>query len=108
MFPRIGIDLLAPTAYFFYSPSTRKLRLEEVILHSLLVPGRTVLPILLAWKKNERKLNLQSLEELAERYGAQYLVTRIAQYFATQGRQPPVDFPSWDEFIVRAKEYGIT
>ncbi len=43
-----------------------------------------------------------------EQYGAQYLVTRIAQYFATQGRQPPVDFPSWDAFIVRAKEYGIT
>lgn len=107
LFPLFGIELLAPTSHFFYSPFTRKLKLEDAILHSLLIPNKTMLPILLAWKENERKLNLHYLEEKAERYGAESLVTGMVGYFETHGSQRPMGFPAWDEFIVRAKEYGL-
>jgi hypothetical protein len=107
LFPLFGIRLLAPSSYFFYSPFPRKLRIEDAILHSLLIPNKTMLPILLAWKKNERKLNLHYLEEQAEKYGAEPSVTGIAQYFETHGSQRPTGFPPWEEFIVRAKEYGL-
>ena len=107
LFPLFGIRLLAPSSYFFYSPFARKLRIEDAILHSLLIPNKMMLPILLAWKKNERKLNLHYLEEQAEQYGAEPSVTGIAQYFETHGSQRPTGFPPWEEFIVRAKEYGL-
>jgi len=108
LFPLFGIRLLAPTSYFFYSPFARRLRIEDAILHSLLIPNRTMLPILLAWKKNERKLNLHYLEQQAEQYGAESSVTVMTQYLETHGSQRPMGFPPWEEFIVRAKEYGLT
>ena len=59
-FARFGVPLLTSKSYFFCSPFTRKLRLEDTIIHSLLVPNGSMLPTLLAWKKNEGRLNLRT------------------------------------------------
>ncbi|MGH9879624.1 MAG: helix-turn-helix transcriptional regulator, partial [Nitrososphaerales archaeon] len=37
VFNRFGISLMVPKSYYFYSPFARKLRLEDVIMHSILV-----------------------------------------------------------------------
>lgn len=42
-FAGIGVPLMVPKSYFFYSPFVRKLRLEDVVLHSLLVDGSNML-----------------------------------------------------------------
>lgn len=106
-FARFGVPLLAPKSHFFYSPFARKLRLEDAIIHSLLVPNGSMLPTLLAWKKNEGKLNLQYLRHKAEKYDANSSVTEIVKYFESQGSQRPERFPPWNEFFARAKEYRI-
>lgn len=106
-FSRFGIQLLIPSFYFFYSPSTRKLRLEDVVLHSLLLPERNVLPTMLVWKKHEKVVNIRYLKSQAKKYGAAEPVDAIIAYFASEGRERPLGFPTWDEFVLRAKEYGM-
>lgn len=106
-FARFGVPLLAPKSHFFYSPFARKLRLEDAIIHSLLVPDGSMLPMLLAWKKNEGRLNFQYLRHKAEKYDASASVTEIVNYFESQGSQRPERFPPWNEFFAKAKEYRI-
>jgi DNA-binding MarR family transcriptional regulator len=106
-FPRFGVPLLAPKSHFFYSPFARKLRLEDAIIHSLLVPNGSMLPTLLAWRKNEGRLNFRYLRHKAEKYDASASVTEIVNYFESEGSQRPERFPPWNEFFARAKEYRI-
>jgi DNA-binding MarR family transcriptional regulator len=106
-FARFSVPLLAPKSHFFYSPFTRKLRLEDAVIHSLLVPNGSVLPTLLTWKKNEGRLNTQYLRHKAEKYDATASVAEILSYFESRGSQRPESFPPWNEFLARAREYGI-
>jgi hypothetical protein len=106
-FARFGVPLLAPKSHFFYSPFARKLRLEDAIIHSLLVPDGSMLPTLLAWKKNEGRLNFRYLRHKAEKYDASASVTETVKYFESEGSQRPERFPPWNEFFARAKEYRI-
>jgi hypothetical protein len=108
LFARFEIPLLAGTSYFFYSPRRKKLRLEDAILHALLLPDRSILPILLVWKKNRQEISLPYTERQAERYGASDRVQKTVRYFETRGAERPEGFPPWDEFLVRAREYGLT
>jgi len=107
-FARFGVALLASISYFFYSPILRKLRIEEVILHALLVPGKSMLPILLVWKKNERRISLPYIEQQSEKYNATVLLKDVVSYFETKGVRRTEGFPPWREFLLRAREYGMT
>ena len=106
-FGRFGIPLLVPSNYFYHSPFTRKLSLEDNILHSLFIENRSMLPILLVWKKNEKKLNMNYLTEQGEKYGVKRLLDEIGEYFRLEGRARRAGFPIWDEFQLRAKEYEL-
>ncbi len=106
-FARFGVPLMAQKSHFFYSPYARKLRLEDAIVHSLLVDSSNPLPTLLAWKKNEARLNMQYLRHAAEKYGVAVSVMEIVRYFASQGVERPDRFPPWNEFLAKAREYGI-
>lgn len=108
LFARFGIPLLAGTSYFFYSPRRRKLRLEDAILHALLVPDRSMLPILLVWKKNEGEISAPHIERQAEIYGAGDKVKEIVRYFATRGVERAEGYPPWEEFLLKGREYGMT
>lgn len=107
-FARFGIPLIAPKSYFFYS-SAKRLMLEDVILHSLLLPERerNLLPTLLVWRKQEKAMNVQYLKTRAERYGATELVREILAYFASEGQERASILPPWGEFVLRAQEYGM-
>jgi hypothetical protein len=108
-FARFGVPLIAVRSYFFYSPSARRLKLEDIILHSLLLPERerTLLPTLLVWRKQRKAMNIQYLERQAERYGATEAVRQIMAYFTSEGQERAAGIPPWDEFVVKAQEYGI-
>lgn len=107
VFAKFGIQLMAPRSYFFHSPFIRELRLEDVILHSLFVNSRNILPTLLVWKKNEREIDQDYLESRAEKYGVRNAVQAIKAYFTSQGRERPEGYPPWREFTVRAEEYEL-
>ena len=106
-FARFGVPLMGQKSHLFYSPLARKLRLEDAIIHSLLMPNGNMLPTLLAWKKNESELNMQYLKRAAEKYNIATAVTEIIDYFESQGSKRPERFPPWNEFLARAREYGI-
>jgi len=108
-FARFGIPLIAPKSYFFYSPSPKRLKLEDIMLHSLLLPEREtdLLLTLLVWRKQEKAMNIKYLKTRADRYGATELVRQITAYFASEGEQRAPGLPPWDEFVQKAREYGI-
>lgn len=108
LFARFGIPLLADTSYFFYSPRRKKLRLEDAILHALLLSDRSMLPTLLVWRKNEGGICVPYIEQQAERYGTGDKVKETVRYFETEGAERAEGFPPWDEFLLRAREYGMT
>ncbi len=106
-FAKFGIALLAPSSYFFYSPVRRRLRIEDAILHALLVPDKSMLPVLLVWKKNERTISLSYIEQQSERYNATGSLRDVVRYFETKGVRRTEGFLPWDEFLLRAREYGM-
>ena len=108
-FARLGVPLIAVRSYFFYSPCARRLKLEDIILHSLLLPERerNLLLTLLVWRKQQKAMNIQYLERQAERYGTTEAVRQIIAYFASEGQERAPGVPPWDEFLLKAQEYGI-
>ncbi len=108
-FGRFGIPLFMMISYHFYSPREKELGLEDTITHSFLIPmsQRTMLPVLLVWKKNEKKAKREHLMNIAERHGVRELVNSIYDYFNSEGKQKIEEFPRWEEFKSKADEYGL-
>lgn len=109
-FGRFGIPLMMPSYYYYYySPSDKRLGLEDLIMHSLLLPQseRITLATLLMWKKNEKSIRTPYLLEQAAKYGLREKVKGIIEYLATGGKKLVPGLPLWGEFASRAEEYGI-
>lgn len=108
-FGRFGIKLFMTIAYHYHSPKTKDLRLEDVITHSFMIPisQRTALPVLLVWKKNEKNIRKKYLRNLAKKYGVARLVDAVQDYFNSEGEKKIEAFPSWNEFVSKAVEYGL-
>jgi hypothetical protein len=81
--------------------------LEDAVLHALLLPDKNMLHILLVWKRNQRNISLPYMERQARGYRVDELVKEILRYFETKGAERAAGFPSWDEFELRAMEYGV-
>jgi DNA-binding Lrp family transcriptional regulator len=108
-FGRFGIQLFMMVSYHFYSPRKKELGLEDTMTHSFLIPmsQRVMLPVLLVWKKNEKRVNKEILMDVAEQYKVKKLVGAIYDYFDSKGRQSIEEFPIWEEFKSKAGEYGL-
>lgn len=108
-FGRFGIVLFIPTSYYYHSPSGRELKLEDMIIHSLLLPQseRVTLAILLVWKKNEKSIRALHLLQKADEYGVKERADEMRRYMTTGGRERTRELPSWQEFMSRAEEYGL-
>jgi predicted transcriptional regulator len=109
IFNKFGISLIVPKSYYFYSPFRRKLRLEDAILHSTLVPStyRNMLVTLLVWKKNEKRIDKTYMDEQTRKYSVSDIMNDITAYFETKGVKRGEGFPTWNEFLVKVKEYGL-
>jgi len=108
-FARFGIQLFMMISYHYHSPRIKELRLEDVITHSFLIPmsQRTMLPVLLVWKKNEKNINRENLSNISEKYGVRKFIDSIYDYFNSKGKQKIEEFPTWEEFKSKAMEYGL-
>lgn len=65
------------------------------------------MPVLLVWKKNEKRIDKDLLMGVAEKYKVGKLVDSIYDYFGSKGRQKIVEFPTWEEFKSKAEQYGL-
>lgn len=110
-FHKYGIELFMPDFYYyFFSPWKRALRLEDIITHTLLIETpspRILLAVLLLWKKNERSMDADYLSSVSDHYGKLQIIRNIQRYLSTKGKEKPKGFPRWDEFLSKAKEYGL-
>lgn len=108
-FGKFGILLFMMVSYHYHSPRIRELCLEDNIAHSFLIPmsQRTMMPVLLAWKKNEKRINEERLFNISEKYGVTKFVNSIFEYFDSKGKQKIAEFPTWEEFKSKALEYQL-
>lgn len=108
---KYGIQLiLRGSFYYFFSPYKRSLKIEDVILHGLVLDPtdtRLILSAMLAWKKNVKRLNIDCLMQESEKYGLKPMVDAIIDYFDSNGQNAARYFPKWDEFKSKAEEYGL-
>ena len=105
-FWRYGVQLFVTKWHYLYSPFTTKINLEDAILHSILENTATnIAPTLIVWKKNEEKLDLGYLKTEGEKYGVLNKIEHMINYFRNEGEQRASGFPTWPEFMDKAKEY---
>lgn len=109
VFGKFGIKLFMTSSYHYYSPREKQIELEKAIVHTFLIPlsQRVILPVLLVWKKNEKKLNKKYLYDTVEKYGIKNRIDETYKYFETKGAYKPEHFPTWKEFASKAREYGL-
>jgi len=109
-FHNFGVTLFVPDYYHYYASWKRKLSIEDVILHSLLMrPSgtRELTAVLLLFKKNQKHINVDRLLEKAQKYDLTDEVSRIVEYVTTQGLKKAPEFPEWKELAVKIKEYEM-
>lgn len=108
-FHRYGVQLFLPEYYYyFYSKRKKKLKLEDVILHALVLDPtdtRVIMPVLLLWKK--QKVDVKYLTKESDRYQLSSTLRDLINYIHTKGEAKPKHFPTWKEYEVKAKEYGL-
>lgn len=109
-FPRYGIQFITGDLYYYYEPAVKKLDLEDVILHTLLIDrgSQTYTTYgLLLFFKEIRNIDFQALKQKSERYDLLESVENIIRFVNSKGEVRPWPLPKWSELEEQAKIYGI-
>jgi len=105
-----GIKLFLPDYnYYFHSLYKTKLGVEDILLHAIRADPnstRTILSVLLLWRRNDR-MDMKYLLEEANKYGVDDVVNALIDYLNSEGRKKPEYFPTWAEYLAKAEEYGL-
>lgn len=105
-----GIQLLSDFDIYFYSRRKKIIRVEDVILHTLLLEKNNVRYVtysLLVLKKNAKRVDKEYLLKEAQRLGLGLQINAMLQFLKTKGKRGGLTLPSWSEFVSRAKEYVV-
>ena len=95
---------------YFYSVNKQSIRIEDVLLHTLLIDPKNVRYVtyaLLLLKKTESCIDRLYLQQEAERLGLNDEIIAMGQFLESHKRLPDYALPSWDEFVIKAKDYGV-
>lgn len=108
-FAKFGVKLLTTVSQYYHSPVDRQLQLEDLIVHTLLLPQseRNMFATLLVWRKNKEMIRASYLLEQAEEYGVRGQIEEMADYLRTRGKERAPNLPVWNEFVYKAEEYGV-
>lgn len=106
-----GIKLLLTNfRYYFYSPFRRNIRMEDAVLHTLVLDpsdARNILYVLMLIAKNAKKIRWKDLEKESSKFGLESAIKNVKDYIKNKGKPKPEFFPSWNEFTEKAGEYDI-
>ncbi len=109
-FPQHGIQFITEDLYYYYEPAVKKLDLEDIILHTLLIDRGsqtyTIYALLLFFKKI-KSINFQILREKSKRYDLLESVENIIRFVDSKGEVRPWPLPKWSELREQANIYGI-
>lgn len=109
-FPKFGIRLLSDYQIYFYSQKKKKIRLEDVILHTLLIDRdntRYVTYCLILLKKTWRIIDKEHMLKEAQRLDLIPQIKAMLHFLKTEGERRRLVLPTWNEFTAKAAEYGV-
>jgi len=110
VFGEYGLPLFTDFDVYFYSVNKQSITLEDVVLHTLLIEPKNIRYVtyaLLLLKKTEGSINRLYLQQEAERLGLNDEIIAMIQFLEKHKRLPDQAIPSWDEFTIKAKDYGV-
>jgi len=105
-----GVHVFSEYDVYFYSKKRKDLRVEDVILHTLLVERDSVRYAtysLLLLKKELEKIDKEYLFREAQRFDLGLQVNAMLQFLETKGVRTGLTLPTWAEFVAKAREYGV-
>jgi DNA-binding MarR family transcriptional regulator len=105
-----GIQMLSDFDVYFYSKRKKIIRVEDVILHTLLLEKNNVRYVtygLLVLKKNMKGINNEYLLKEAQRLGLSLQINAMLQFLKTKVKRRGLTLPTWAEFMSKAKEYAV-
>jgi DNA-binding MarR family transcriptional regulator len=108
--PDFGIQLISDFDIYFYSKTRTEVRLEDVILHTLLVERggvRYATYSLLLLKKEQNIIDKDYLLKIATWYDLSEQINAMLEFLRTKGARTLSGLPTWDEFIAKMSEYDI-
>jgi DNA-binding HxlR family transcriptional regulator len=109
-FYELGIPLISDFNVYFYSKTKQRIRIEDILLHTLLIEPNNVrytLYGLLLLKKFWNKIDKKYLLKESQKYNLNPQVNGMLQFLETHKSQKDVALPSWEEFVAKAKEYKV-
>jgi len=109
-FHDLGIPLISDFDIYFYSKSKNRIRIEDIILHTLLIEPNNVryaLYGLLLLKKFWNKIDKKYLLKESQKYNLNPQLNGMLRFLKTRKPQKDVALPSWEEFAAKAKEYRV-
>jgi len=111
VFPQYDLPLISEFDYYFYSTNKKTLKLEDVLLHTLLIEPTNVrykTYALLLLKKTCQQIDKTYLLQAANRFGLANEITKLFQFLDTHVQPKDHSLPTWEEFITKAKDYLVT
>lgn len=89
-----------------YTNSTKGLGLEDHLINHMLSEGTgNVLPLLITWRLNESKIDMDYLHDTAFKYRVDTITEIIQAYLDTDGKEKQDYLINWDEFNDKYREY---
>jgi len=105
-----GVQTFSDFDIYFYSKKKKSLRIEDVILHTLLIERDSVRYVtysLLLLKKELGKIDKEYLLKEAQRLDLGLQVNAMLQFLETKGARTGLTLPTWKEFVTKAREYKV-
>lgn len=105
-----GIQILSDFDIYFYSRKKKKIRIEDVILHTLLIERgnvRYVIYSLLLLRKELPRIDKEYLLKEAQRLDSSLQINAMLQFLKTRGARRGLTLPTWAEFMTKAEEYNV-
>jgi hypothetical protein len=109
-FQDFGVQLTSDSDIYFYSRRRKTTRIEDIILHTLLVERdsiRYTTYALLLLKKESKGISKEYLLEEATWLDLGLKVNAMYEFLRTKGVRSGLTLPTWVEFVNKAREYGV-
>jgi DNA-binding HxlR family transcriptional regulator len=109
-FREYGLPLFSEFDIYFYSTNKKTIRPEDVILHTLLIEPNNVrytTYALLLLRKVKKQIDVTYMQKESERLGLKNQIGAMLQFLETHISPEGQSLPSWDEFVIKAEDYGV-
>jgi hypothetical protein len=105
-----GIQLISDFDIYVYSKRKTAIRVEDIILHTLLIERENVRYVtycLLLLKKEMKQIDKNYLLKKAMWYNLSLQINTMLEFLRTRGTRSGSGLPTWNEFMVKMREYQI-